>query len=201
MHSGDEKERAQAAHALELAQAQAEHAQTRQARASENYAAEERLREAMLTYNASRPGYASNGLSNATNGLNIGHGAGVGAAAGGLVMGGEVAAMLATAGAASSIPVAGWIIAGILATVAGVGAGIAAYKSKSARDEIDESKNWSLEEQWENLSLDEKISRLLDAEEQLKDAVESNTRGAAASLEATQALREAYEEYRDYLWA
>lgn len=155
----------------------------------------------MLTYNASRPGYAANGVSKTTNGLNIGHGAGVGAAAGGLVMGGEVAAMLATAGAASAIPVAGWIIAVGLAAAAGVGAGIAAYKSKSARDEIEEARNWSFEEQWENLGLDDKISRLRDVEEELKNAVEENTAGAAATLEATQALREAYEEYREYLWA
>jgi len=159
------------------------------------------LREAMLAYNASRPGYTASGISNRTNGLNIGHSAGVGATAGGLVMGGEVAAMLAAAGAVSAIPVWGWIIAAALAATAGVGAGVAAYKSRSARSEIEEGQNWSWEEQWDDLKLDEKISRLLAAEEAQKDAVERNARGATEQLEATRALREAYEDYREYLRA
>lgn len=99
----------------------------------------------MLAYNASLPGYTANGISDRANGMNIGRSVGIGATAGGLVMGGEAATMLAAAGAASSIPGPGWIVAAVLATIAAIGAGVATYKSLSASSEVEESRNWSLE--------------------------------------------------------
>ena len=195
IHTGSEKERAQAVHALKLAQAQASHAETVKSRAADDYAARETLREAQLRYNSSQDGYRSNGItaeeahSNKVKATSwgLGTGAAVGGISGGLAV------------LAGAVPVAGWIIG----AVAGISAAALAiwklYESYEAGSEVAAQENWALKDDFASLGIDDKINALRASEENLRASIDEGTGATEEQLVATRELREAFEDYRDRL--
>ncbi|MBO7732411.1 MAG: phage tail tape measure protein [Methanobrevibacter sp.] len=204
LYSEDRQSRAQAAHMLEYAQKQSEYYEKQQSRANDNYNRSERLHEAYLKYNQSQEGYSRKyGITKEAENAAVGTSIGTGLGTSGAVFGGSalVGSLAAGAAGASSIPVAGWIIAAILGLAAGGVAAYAAYQGSVAKAET-EAELAKQQAEWESLSIDDKILSLGDQEkdfyEKIETTLDSDLRGDLEDqLQATRGLKETLIEIRD----
>lgn len=125
LRSEDKRNRQRAAHALELAQKEAAEAERKKALATDEFEARERIRAAQMAYNATQPGYRSNGITDAAHAGNVWGGFGTGLAAGGLagagagVMSGLAATAFGLSATGVGLPI-GLALGAIVGIIAGI---------------------------------------------------------------------------------